>query len=78
MTNTQPTPTIAEAQSFISDLGRMVRFVHQRAVAPTKAIAAIDEFVSRLKAIESDDFKRFERICLSAREAIEAYRKTLN
>ena len=78
MTTEQPIPTIAEAQRFISDLGLMVRSVHQRAVAPTRAIVVIDEFVGRLKANESDDFKRFERICLSAREAIEAYRTTLN
>ncbi len=70
---------IYEARNFIADLGLMVSSVHQRHVAPHKALTVIDEFVARLKgANEPEMFASFERICLRARAAIEVYHKALN
>jgi hypothetical protein len=68
-----------EARNFISNLGLMVASVHQRHVAPIKALTAIDEFMARMKSVnEPDTFAPFERTCLRARAAVEVVHKSLN
>jgi len=70
---------IREARTFITDLALMVNAVHQRHVAPIKALNAIDEFLGRLKAApDPEDFKRYEHTIVRTRKVIEEYHKDLN